>query len=1063
MLRNYKRYRVAKDCKWTILVFAVLFFLEPAGFVFGATDLEKPAADRSRVYKLNYRTAEEIKNCLLELGIGRRVDALSENILIVTSDQPADLVQTTTILQILDKKTPRSMRQWKPAEGIGLPDKTYFLSRLNLPEINFGTLMDPPPANVTQPVIVESRPDALAVLSDEETLARIDALIQEWTEKRIEELAKATPAGKPDQPASSQTEAPTAAQKDTAEPNAAAAAEMELVLTPAPTTEAQPAQATQPTEPAGEEDFFSEELLKALSAAQEKAEDLHEAIETEKQKAAAAVQEKIEQEAEDQTEDDQAFQEIIEALRRKSEDQTEDLASAEPKPAEPAAQTEPVTVPQTAETKPVSDLALLQEQLARQEQQIAELKALLTGSARQPEQKVQVSSQISEPQIPEGETELELTITLPERVEITWLLELIGKQLGLNYMYDPAQVKGDVTLKVHDGKIKVKDAYALLESVLRFRGFVMTRRGNLVTIVPTSQIKQAEPVIRSPQEPIEPGDVIVSSVFQLKNITPGAAQKMLTDMQLGTSFVIVAETNSLIVTDYTYRMDRIEQVITLVDVAGEPKTFQYRQLEYTTAADMVNKLKTLTAQIGGISVSGGAAATPQAAPVRAAPAPVQRDARGRVIPQPSGQPEATPPAAAAAGVQAQESVYLDTDERTNRIVMIGYAEQIKIINELIDTLDVPKYYIRYVREYFIQHIEAAEIVTAMNELGLAHVVVGDSSTTARTTTPARQVPTRPGQPAQPVQPAQPTAAAQAAAGEDQPYISIRPNTNSLLVNATKEQHDAIELVIMHVDVKQKDQRTIHEYEIQNVDALQIVRTLEDLGIISPGRSSRDTAASAARGGAGGRSLTGRQAGAAQQVQEPALPELPLALPTLEGETVRELTAAEPQIAILESTNSLLVNATPRQHTAISLIIAHVDRVLEQISTPYVIYPLENQDPDKLAQVLNELIQETIEQAQKSAPDAKIQTTGAPAAAALLPTREEERIRIISDPASYSLIVYGNKKNQQWVGELIKELDQYRPQVLLDCTLVEVTKQDDFNYALNIIHSIPDLDKDNTSG
>ena len=104
-------------------------------------------------------------------------------------------------------------------------------------------------------------------------------------------------------------------------------------------------------------------------------------------------------------------------------------------------------------------------------------------------------------------------------------------------------------------------------------------------------------------------------------------------------------------------------------------------------------------------------------------------------------------------------MYLDTDERTNRIVMIGYAEQIKIINELIDTLDVPKYYIRYVREYFIQHIEAAEIVTAMNELGLAHVVVGDSSTTARTATPARQIPTRPGQPACARSAAQPAAAA----------------------------------------------------------------------------------------------------------------------------------------------------------------------------------------------------------------------------------------------------------------------------------------------------------------
>jgi general secretion pathway protein D len=128
----------------------------------------------------------------------------------------------------------------------------------------------------------------------------------------------------------------------------------------------------------------------------------------------------------------------------------------------------------------------------------------------------------------------------------------------------------------------------------------------------------------------------------------------------------------------------------------------------------------------------------------------------------------------------------------------------------------------------------------------------------------------------------------------------------------------------------------------------------------------------------------------------------------------------------------------------------VDRTLEQISTPYVVYPLENQDPEELADVLNNLIQETVEQAQRSAPDAKIQTTGAPTTAALLPTREEERIRIIADPKTYSLIVYGNKKNQQWVGELIKELDAYRPQVLLDCTLVEITKDESFKYDLDII-------------
>jgi general secretion pathway protein D len=49
-----------------------------------------------------------------------------------------------------------------------------------------------------------------------------------------------------------------------------------------------------------------------------------------------------------------------------------------------------------------------------------------------------------------------------------------------------------------------------------------------------------------------------------------------------------------------------------------------------------------------------------------------------------------------------------------------------------------------------------------------------------------------------------------------------------------------------------------------------------------------------------------------------------------------------------------------------------------------------------------------------------------------------------------LVVYASKKNQQWVSALIKQLDEYRPQVLLDCTLVEVTKDDDFQYSFNLI-------------
>jgi type II secretory pathway component GspD/PulD (secretin) len=180
--------------------------------------------------------------------------------------------------------------------------------------------------------------------------------------------------------------------------------------------------------------------------------------------------------------------------------------------------------------------------------------------------------------------------------------------------------------------------------------------------------------------------------------------------------------------------------------------------------------------------------------------------------------------------------------------------------------------------------------------------------------------------------------------------------------------------------------------------------------------------------------------------------------TAEG-TEKDLTAAEPKISILENTNSLLVHATPRQHASVALVIAYVDRQLDQASTPYVVYPLENQKPEELRTTLEGLIQESMDRAAKkkvsaSPQDPRLVTTQQPqtggAGEVGSPMQQAEKIKIIDDKASNSLIVYANKKNQQWIAELIKKLDQYRSQVLLDCTLVEIRKDDLFALDLQVI-------------
>jgi type II secretory pathway component GspD/PulD (secretin) len=333
-------------------------------------------------------------------------------------------------------------------------------------------------------------------------------------------------------------------------------------------------------------------------------------------------------------------------------------------------------------------------------------------------------------------------------------------------------------------------------------------------------------------------------------------------MQLGLKIRQVPETGTLIVTGYAYRMARIEELLGVVDKPGPPKKFEFRQLEYTQAKALAPKVKTLAEQLGTITVTVAAAA--------AVPAPSGRPPRGRPPPRPRAPAPVAKP--------AKPSVYLDADERTNRIMMIGLEDQLKIVNKLIDTLDV----------------------------------------------------------------------------------------------------------------EQQDLRSLHSYYIKYVDAMEVRDKLAELGIIGAARAT-------------------------------------------------EALVEEPQVVIIEATNSLLVNATPEQHAQIQLIIGYVDAETAETTIPYLIYPLENQDPEELATVLNQLVQETI--TGKDAKGAKIERTT---------KRLEEDVVIIADAKTYSLIVYASKKNQQWISSLIRQLDEYRPQVLLDVTLVEIMKDNEFSYDVDLI-------------
>ncbi|MEN8128039.1 MAG: secretin N-terminal domain-containing protein, partial [Planctomycetota bacterium] len=836
------------------------------------------------------------------------------------------------------------------------------------------------------------------------------------------------------------------------------------------------------------EDFLSEGLLKELADAEEQAEVKQASDETvvtevpEEVKPVQSVAEPNAVPAEPnavaaEQPDEGAAPEVddpmkvIQALLAKSRAKEEQALAAQ-KAAEEASRAEreaaeekaaPSPEPETDKIQPVEptdettalqgELALLRQKLAELEARAAESKEPEPQPEAPAESKIQTPVTIqTEPQLDPTHAEDDITvIDLPQEVELESLVDLVGKQLGLNYLYDPQILKNQrVKLKVHGGKIKVRETYALLETVLRQKGFVMTRRGRFIMIFKATDANLisrggGDLPLRDPNDPILPGTLVVSTKFKLDHISPASAQSMLIQLQLGMTngYKVLAESNTLIVTDYAYRMDQIQQVLDMIDVPGEKKEYKFRTLKHIKPSEVVPKLEALAKELEGVSLQVKApAAAPKTRTV------TTRDPKtGRTITK--KVPIATTTPAAVAKTPSQpDAVYIDTDDRTNRILMAGKVDQLVLINELIDALDVPQYGLKTVREYVIQNVEAADVIDVLNELGLASVSVSTKqSPTSGRTTPSSRTSSR-----TPIPPRTPprTPTSKAAAEGDQPFISVRPATNSLLVNATAEQHKAIELVIAHVDVVQKDQRTIRQYEIQYVDTQEIIDTLTDLGIIAPQTSGSDPySRSRGTSSRSSRSTTSRS-------PQPPTAEgaVPLSLPTAAGGSEKDITADQPQISVLETTNSLLVYATPRQHDAIALVIAHADRQLDTITTPYVVYALENQNAGELEGVLNQLIEKTFDEVEKkSSPTDKIQREPG---SSNIPMLQEERPKVIGDGKSNSVIVYGNKRNQQWISDLITQLDKNRFQVLLDVMLVEISKLDQFNYDLDVVSAFPDL-------
>ncbi len=929
-----------------IFIFAVIVSLtgSPLLAAKGGSDNAEP---RYRVFALKHISVDQARKYLSEAKLGTVSQLPTTNMILVTA-QSHQLIKAGAIMQVVDSERPYVMKALFPASTAAkLPLNEQIAAEVG--DMAIGGFSNPPSGIGKTKAIIDIHDDAVVVVAPADQLQNIIKAIEKYdTDGSLRQLllvdAEALQVSQP--VAAEDTNLPeeqkTVEPVEKKEPNIMPVSEAELERVKAELQKvkdelnhrngiSESEQGETDAEDSESNGLFGK-LLDSIAEAEKKVTDLAEPVAGEPEPNEPAVEADTVVAAPEETEPNEPTVEPVAVvapteesepneppvvLEQPEEKVVEPVKEAEkPEPVKPVAEKVSTKLPSKPEPNAVPEQTAVKVEEPNQVAAITQEEPNEAGKVVEP---AAARGPYEPAVIANGNDMLELE--LPPKINIIDLLDLVGKYLGLDYMYDPADItglKGEVTL-VLQGPIKVKDLYPLAESVLKFKGFVMTRRTNLVTIVPLVKAPDIDAPIVDPDKPgVEAGDVIITQIFRLKHIDTASVQNLLTGMKLGINFSPIAEMGIIIISEYAYRMERIERLVELIDIPGEEKKFRFRALEYTTATTLAAKVKTLAEQLGTVSITVAAPTTTTAA------LPTIPTRPGTRITTPPRLPTRTTTPTTPTAKPTETSVYLDADERTNRILMIGLEEQLAVVDSLIDALDV----------------------------------------------------------------------------------------------------------------EQKDLRTLRLYEIQHVDAEEVRIKLEELGIISAGRGTATSGRTAYR------TPTRTQTRTTPTRTTPT--GAPGAAPATSTAAIEEPLAEEAQVVIIEPTNSLLVNGTAEQHVQIATIIGYVDSSQEESANPYVIYPLENQDPEELAGVLEKLIQETV--TEQGAADSKVVRTT---------TRKkiEEDIFIVADPKTYSLIVYASKKNQQWISSLIEELDKYRPQVLLDCTLVEVTRDDEFAYDLDIISQI----------
>ncbi len=283
-----------------------------------------------------------------------------------------------------------------------------------------------------------------------------------------------------------------------------------------------------------------------------------------------------------------------------------------------------------------------------------------------------------------------VSIHFPEPTDITQIIKAVSVWTGKNVLMD-TNIRGKVQI-ISPRKVTKEEAYQAFLSALNLLQLTTVETGKVMKILPVRTAVKGNLKTYLGADWTPRTDAVITQIIPLKYIDAKAITQNLSKLANTNSVIAYEPTNTLIVTDSGYKVQRILEIVKLLDVQGQQPQVSIVPVRYADAKEVAKKVQTI---LGG----GGSSRS---------------------------------------GSKKYFSYKILTDERSNSVVLFGPPRTISDVKDLVKRFDIK---VEDGSRQASIHVRPLDYADAKKLAATLSSLTGSSSRSSRTTRTRRTAPT----------------------------------------------------------------------------------------------------------------------------------------------------------------------------------------------------------------------------------------------------------------------------------------------------------------------------------